>query len=87
MRLEPVRDERHAGPAHTQQVCNGIVRQREFALICQVERLKQPAREAGFQRVQSIASSGLLYLAEQGLLKSQDEVSDALTLADRHAEM
>jgi hypothetical protein len=37
--------------------------------------------------VQSIAGSGLLDLTEQSLLKSQDEVSDALTLTDRCAKI
>jgi hypothetical protein len=37
--------------------------------------------------MQSIAGSGLLDLTEQGLLKSQDEVSDALTLTNHRAKM
>src|SRR5262245_4558440 len=57
VRLERVRDERHAGPAHTQHPGNRIVRQRELVLIRQVERMKQPAREAGFQSMQRIARS------------------------------
>ena len=87
VRLEPVRNERHAGPAHTKHLCKGLLCQREFALIYQVERLKQPAREAVCQRVQSIAGSGLLDLTERSLLKFQDEVSDALTLTDRCAKI
>ena len=78
-----MRNERHAGPAHTQHLCKGFLRQQELAPIAQVERLKQPARETGFQRVQSIAGSGLLDLPEQGFLEFQDKVSNALALAHR----
>ena len=52
-------------------------------MIRQIERLKQPAREAGFQRVQCIAGSGLLDLAEQSLSKvlSLPQNQASMTLA------
>src|SRR5262245_32358316 len=85
--LEPVRNDRHTGTADTQYLGNGLLLQRELARSRQVERLQQLARKAGFKMVQSIAGSSLMNLAEQRLLKSQNDVSDALTLTDGGAKM
>jgi hypothetical protein len=58
VRLEPVRNERHAAPARTKHLCKGLLCQREFALIYQVERLKQPAPGVALEMVCIAARTG-----------------------------